>query len=159
MRPPGGARGSRRVVNLGAGGSGQPREPLLEGSGAKNRAGATWDGAPPLQRARNRILRGLTERQLQALVRGALERAGFVVWVVPNMRLTTAGLPDLVFWHPDMTGRLFAWELKTETGRPTPNQRAAIDHLSTVPGIDARIVRPSQWEALRDDLIRRALEG
>ena len=32
------------------------------------------------------------------------------------------------------------------------SQESAIAHLATVPGIDARIVKPSDWPALRDAL-------
>jgi hypothetical protein len=99
----------------------------------------------------------LSEAQFQRIVRAALESRGWVVWVVPNMKLTTAGLPDLIFWHPDRPGVLHAWELKRERDyRVTPKQRAALAHLETVPGIDARLVRPSQWEALRDGVIAPA---
>ena len=38
----------------------------------------------------------------------------------------------------------------TMTGRATAKQRMTIDHLTTVDGIDARFVRPSDWPALRD---------
>lgn len=95
----------------------------------------------------------LSEREFQRIVRGVLESLGFVVWVVPNMKLTTAGLPDLLFWHPGRPGVLHAWELKTLTGTPTPKQRAALAHLATVPGVDARIVRPPDWPALRDHVL------
>lgn len=82
-----------------------------------------------------------------------LEDRSFSVYHVPDMRRTTAGLPDILFWHPDQPGRLYAWELKRESGRVRPEQVVAIAHLATVPGIDARIVRPSDWEALRNALL------
>lgn len=98
-------------------------------------------------------LLALSERQFQAYVRAALESRGFTVWAFPNMRLTTAGVPDLTFWHPARPGRVYAWELKRERDyRVTPKQAAALTHLRTVDGIDARIVRPSEWPALRDAL-------
>lgn len=92
--------------------------------------------------------RSITERQFQAVVRGALERRGWVCWVVPNMKLTTAGLPDILAWHPERPGVLLTWELKTMRGRITDKQVAAYRALRTVDGIDARIVRPSDWPAL-----------
>lgn len=119
----------------------------------------TLSGAPAVHGVTEAFLR-LSERQFQAILRGTLEGCGFVVWTVPNMKLTTAGLPDLTFWHPARPGVLHAWELKRERDyRVTPAQRAAIAHLSTVPGIDARIVRPSQWPELRDSLIAPVLRG
>lgn len=138
----------RGVVQLGSGVRvGAEKRPLLRLS-AKNSPGTTCVPS---------ALLALSEAAFQRIVRAALENLGFVVWVVPNMKLTTAGLPDIVAWHPNRPGLLLAWELKRETGKPTTKQRAAIDHLSTVPGIDARIIRPSDWEAARDDLIRQAL--
>ena len=95
----------------------------------------------------------MSERQFQKLVVDVLRSLGWVVWVVPNMKLTTAGLPDLLFWHPSWPGVLHAWELKTRKGAVTPAQRAALAHLATVSGVDARIVRPSDWPALRDGLM------
>lgn len=109
-------------------------------------------------------LMALSERQFQAMLVAGLRERGWTVWVVPNMKLTTAGLPDVLAWHPSRPGVLHAWELKRERDyRVTPAQRAALAHLETVPGIDARIVRPSQWEALRDGMVDpsdpRAREG
>mgnify|MGYP001617671238 CR=1 FL=1 len=101
----------------------------------------------------NPALLALSEKAFQRYVRGVLETLGFVVWVVPNMKQTRAGVPDLTFWHPNLPGRLFCWELKSSTGRLRPAQRDALAHLATVPGMDARIVRPSDWPALRDALL------
>ncbi len=98
------------------------------------------------------VFLALSEAQFQRIVRAELTRQGFVVWVFPIMKRTMAGVPDLTFWHPDRPGVLHAWELKRERGRIRPEQAVAIAHLATVPGIDARIVRPSEWEALRDGL-------
>jgi hypothetical protein len=95
----------------------------------------------------------LSEREFQRIVRAGLEGRGFVCWVVPNMKLTRAGLPDIQAWHPRLPGLLLALELKRERdARITPAQTAALAHLETVPGIDARILRPSGWERLRDAL-------
>lgn len=99
------------------------------------------------------LLAAMPERafQLDHVVEG-LTRRGFTVWTVPDMRLTTAGLPDVLAYHPARAGLLLAWELKSEAGKPTDKQRRALRHLSTVPGVDARIVRPRDWPALRDAL-------
>ena len=64
-----------------------------------------------------------------------------------------AGLPDLLCYHVDRPGVLYCWELKRERRyRVSPKQRAAVAHLQTVPGIDARIVRPSDWATLSKEL-------
>ena len=96
-------------------------------------------------------LLALSEREFQRIVRAALEVRGFVVWSFPEMRMTTAGVPDLICWHERLPGLLVVLELKRERGaRTTPAQTAALAHLATVPGVDARILRPSGWPALRD---------
>lgn len=94
----------------------------------------------------------MREAEFQRMVRKTLAALGYVVWVFPIMRRTIAGVPDLTFWHPRRPGRLYFWELKTERGRVRPEQSVALAHLATVPGVDARIVRPSDWEGLRNAL-------
>lgn len=100
------------------------------------------------------VLLAMTEAQFQRQVRESLKARGFVVWTFPIMKRTTAGVPDLTFWHPAKPGRLYFWELKKQRGRVRPEQVIAIAHLSTVPGVDARIVRPADWAALSVELDR-----
>lgn len=95
----------------------------------------------------------LSEREFQRILRAALEDRGYVVWTVPNMKLTTAGLPDILAYHPARPGVLLAWELKRERRyRVSPEQTAALAHLATIPGVDARIVKPSDWFRLRSEV-------
>lgn len=92
----------------------------------------------------------LTERQFQAIVRTGLEQRGYLVYVFPEMRLTRAGWPDLAFWHPKRPGLFWYWELKRQNGVVSSEQQRLVDHLVTVPGIDARIVRPADWLVLKE---------
>lgn len=95
----------------------------------------------------------MTEARFQAIVRAYLRHRGYTVWVFPIMKRTMAGVPDLTFWHPFRPGVLHCWELKRERRYVvSPAQAHALEHLATVPGIDARIVRPSDWPRLRDAL-------
>lgn len=110
------------------------------------------DTTPVVSEALRAVWDGMSERELQRAIRAYLDGRGFVVWVVPMMKQTRAGLPDLTFWHPERPGLLWCWELKTQRGRVRPEQLAALTHLATVPGVDARIVRPSDWDSLRDML-------
>lgn len=132
----------KTAVMLGSGT--MPKSSLVARTSISTRKMAT-DTSPALL--------ALSEAQFQRIVRAELDRRGFVVWVFPIMKRTMAGVPDLTFWHPARPGHLYAWELKREQGRIRPEQAVAIAHLATVPGIDARIVRPSQWPALRDELL------
>ena len=127
------------------------------------RSAADSPPAPNLRRKRRKeasdispVLLAMTEAQFQRQVREHLRAHGWTVWVFPIMKRTMAGVPDLTFWHPDKPGRIYAWELKRETRYVVSEaQSRAIAHLSTVPGIDARIVRPSEWPRLRDELEER----
>lgn len=95
----------------------------------------------------------LSEREFQSYVLEALHRRGWLTFVIPDMRRTNAGWPDVVAIH---TGRpvLLAWELKAEKTRVTPIQRAVITVMQSIAGVDARIIRPSHWPAVLQDLDR-----
>lgn len=144
---------SAPVLTLGTGSAGGQKWPL-EGVRSDSGARTVYEDA---------WCRTVSERQFQQVVRKALEDRGFTCWVVPNMKLTVAGLPDILAWHPRLPGLLLALELKRERdARITPAQRAALAHLETVPGIDARILRPSGWRRLLevlDLLLRQAIPG
>jgi len=99
------------------------------------------------------VLDAMPERELQQThVVAGLKWRGWTVMVIPDMRRVEAGWPDVTAWRLDLPGLLLAWELKTETGRASHAQKRMLRHLSSVPGVDARIVRPRDWTALRDCL-------
>lgn len=116
-------------------------------------------GAPKAPKALSVVVKAISEAAFQRQVKNVLRAFGYVVWTFPIMKRTVAGVPDLTFWSPNRPGRLHFWELKTEKGRVRPEQVAAIAHLATVPGVDARVVRPSEWPALRDQLLEPAATG
>jgi hypothetical protein len=102
--------------------------------------------------ARQVLARAMTEDELLGAV---LELAALTGWrrfhIRPGMdrrgRWSTPlqgdpGWPDVVLVRD---GRLLALELKSERGRPTSDQRAWLTALSTVPGVTALLVRPSDW--------------
>ncbi|MGX5360071.1 VRR-NUC domain-containing protein [Kocuria sp. KH4] len=60
-----------------------------------------------------------------------------------DSRRSAPGFPDLVLVHP-VRGRTIFRELKTETGRVSPDQRGWIDGL-TAGGSDAAVWRPSDY--------------
>lgn len=130
------ARGTG-TVQLGSGTIPDAPYRALEPSGAP-RGPAASNIAPMLAR--------LTERQFQAIVVAGLKQRGYIVWTVPDMRKTTRGLPDLIAVHPTrVPRRVLFWELKTQTGRVRPEQRVALAALGDVYGVDARVIRPSDW--------------
>lgn len=85
----------------------------------------------------------MSEHELLRHVREGLDDRGFVVWHVVDSRLVAAGLPDIIAYHAGLPGLVLLWELKTGTGRLRAAQARALAHLRTVPGIDARVVRPA----------------
>jgi hypothetical protein len=101
------------------------------------------------------VLAGLDERTFQREhVVGALKARRWVAWTVPRMHMTSAGLPDIIAYHPLVPGVVLFWELKTEAGKERPAQTRALRHLRTVPGADVRVIRPSDWARIRDCLDR-----
>ena len=112
----------------------------------RNPKKASVDDSGPLT-----ALEALSERDFQAHVVAGLRQRGWLVFVVPDMRKTLAGLPDILAIH---AGRdvLLAYELKTMSGRVSPLQRAVIEIMAGIPGIDARVIRPSDWLKLKDTL-------
>lgn len=84
----------------------------------------------------------MSERELQRHVTEGLEDRGFVVWHVVDPHLIRAGLPDVIAYSAGLPELALAWELKTGHGRLRAAQARALAHLRTVPGIDARVVRP-----------------
>lgn len=136
----------------------KPRPPgvtrLGAGSAERSYCALVAPGATKSPSGVSPALYALSERQFQAIVKAELERRGYVVMAIPDMRKTVAGWPDLTFWHPELPGSpLHCWELKTMTGKATLKQRATLAWLRAVAGIDARIVRPSDWEHLRDEIL------
>ena len=101
--------------------------------------------------AQSVLLSAMSEKQFQKIVVDYLRRRNWVIFHVPNMKLTTAGLPDLLCMSHGR-GMMLALELKRETGRVTPAQRDVMRMLSRVPGVEARVLRPSEWPAFRDRL-------
>lgn len=95
----------------------------------------------------------ITEQQWQSTVVDLLGALGYRHLHVRRTvgrgrKWTTAtnlvGWPDLLAWRP---GRCVAIELKSESGRATAEQLEVLASLA-VAGIEGRVVRPSQWDAL-----------
>jgi hypothetical protein len=98
------------------------------------------------------IAESLSEKTFQAQVRKTLESLGWQCFVIPDMRKTLKGWPDLFAIHPDYP-RALSWELKSQGGRVLPHQAAVRAIMAALPGVDARILRPSEWPEVRDRLI------
>jgi hypothetical protein len=70
-------------------------------------------------------------------------RNGRLVWVGDE---NAKGYPDCTFVHP-RSGDLFVAELKSRTGRVTPEQRTWLDAFRTA-GVDAYVWKPADVPAI-----------
>ena len=61
------------------------------------------------------------------------------------------GWCDLLLWKP---GRVVAAELKSDTGKTTPEQDAVLASLAAA-GIETHVWRPADWDAIAATLGRR----
>jgi hypothetical protein len=93
----------------------------------------------------------MREAELQAAV---IETARLFNWRIAHFRAARTkhgwrtpmtgdpGWPDLTLCRP---GRLVFLELKQKGKRPTPEQEGWLGVLSSVPGVEARVITPSDW--------------
>lgn len=96
------------------------------------------------RRLRRAIADAMTEREIQREITNAAETYGWN-WYHANQPLRDrAGFPDLVLIRPP---KLLICELKSKRGRVSPQQAEWIEDL-TACGVDARIVRPDDLEAV-----------
>lgn len=102
--------------------------------------------------AAQRLLRCVSEEQFQADVvdYAALKGWRFIYHVPDSRRASSAGFPDLVMVR---NGRLLFLELKKVGGVVSPAQRAWLNALGMVSGVEAMVVTPEDWPAL-ESLLR-----
>lgn len=101
--------------------------------------------------ARQRLARAVPERTFQDQV---IELAFLLGWELiyhenDSRRVTSAGFPDLVLCR---TGRLLFLELKKVGGKVSPAQKAWLDTLGTVPGVEVLVATPEDWPRLESVL-------
>lgn len=124
-----------------------------EARGGLRERKTTTDTGGAVSRTLLVVLGSLTEKQFQRMVVEGLKQRGYLVWVVPDMRKTLAGLPDVIAVHPTkVPRRVLFWELKTQTGRVRPAQKVALAALGDVYGVDARVIRPAHWPAMSEEI-------
>lgn len=104
---------------------------------------------PPLT-GRAALLATLTEAQWQRQVVEWATRAGYRVFHAYDSRRSAGGFPDLCLVK---TGRpvIFS-ELKTISGRLSPQQKVWLDELAQCPGTLVRVWRPTDETTIKADL-------
>jgi hypothetical protein len=106
----------------------------------------------------------MTEREFQKAVIRTARQFGWKVWHFHDSRRSIGkgvmvgdtdarGFPDLVLVHPG-TGRILFRELKSDTGRMTVAQVAALADLSAA-GADASVWRPRHMPVIVNSLSYR----
>lgn len=85
----------------------------------------------------------LTEAQLQRNIIDAAQKLGWHVWHHRFSIGTKKGWPDLFLLKGK---RAIAWELKTDRGQVSEEQREALNLLWRA-GIEACVIRPEQWHS------------
>lgn len=96
-------------------------------------------------------LQALTEAQWQATVIDAAKALGWLCMHPYDSRRSEPGYPDLTL----VRDRVVFVELKSETGRLTPQQHAWIGALN-VAGAEVYVWRPADFDAAIETLKRRA---
>jgi hypothetical protein len=97
----------------------------------------------------------MSEASFQGAV---LEYAGLMGWLsyhTRDSRGSNPGFPDLVLVRDN---HLMFIELKTDTGKVSPQQRVWLGALSAA-GQEVHVWRPSDWPAILDTLKRGHLSG
>lgn len=98
----------------------------------------------------------MTEDELLAGITEALELTG---WTWTHIRRSDGitvghvGFPDVVATHVDRHLAL-VWELKSATGQATAGQVAWLLGFLDVPGVDARLIRPEDYDAALEVIVR-----
>lgn len=106
----------------------------------------------------------VSERQFQEQIVALARLNGWRVHWTWNSLHSPKGWPDLALCRLNPTARgttseLVFLECKTERGRLTEAQRDWLFILGAVPGVVARVVRPSDWPDIVELLSRRPAHG
>lgn len=95
----------------------------------------------------------MTEASFQGAVLEYAALCGWLAYHTYDSRHSAKGFPDLVLVRDN---RLIFAELKTDTGRVSPDQREWLDALLGA-GAEVHIWRPADWPEILDTLKRRQL--
>lgn len=94
----------------------------------------------------------ITEKAFMAQVRKAALLTGWRYYHTWNSFHSAAGFPDCVLVHAKKRRLMFV-EVKTDTGKLTPDQQAWLDDLQAA-NVSAFVLRPKDfdwfWEYLKD---------
>lgn len=105
------------------------------------------------------MTRAYAEREFQRQLIDAAHLMGWRVYSIPDSRRATVkGWPDLVLWKvkPNQPPRMIFAELKSDTGRVSPEQKGVLADLEAVAQtsatIEVHLWRPRDWSAIQRTL-------
>lgn len=93
----------------------------------------------------------MTEKELQQSIVDEAKNLGWLVYFTWSSIHSPRGIPDLILTRG---GLLAFWELKSDKGIVSEAQRAWLNALSLVPGVDVRTVRPEDLEDVYKFLLK-----
>jgi hypothetical protein len=91
----------------------------------------------------------VTEKDFTQTVRELARLCGWLEYHTHDSRRSPSGFPDCIFVR---RGRMIAAELKSDTGRVSPDQAAWLEALGAVEGVEVDVWRPSMWSAIEEAL-------
>ena len=91
----------------------------------------------------------VTEKQFQATVIAMAKTCGWMVYHTHDSRKSEPGFPDLTMTR---NGRMVYAELKTQSGRTTPEQDAWLAALAECDGNEVFVWRPSDFQEITETL-------
>ena|SRR5215208_5939094 len=94
-------------------------------------------------------LQRMSETQYQKLIWDTANKNGWTCYFTQDSTGSPAGFPDLTCVR---ASSLLFLEVKTATGLPTSAQRMWRQKLEAVPGVIVRLVRPTDWPSLKEQL-------
>ena len=99
--------------------------------------------------ARDVLDQAMTETEFQRAVTDLATTFGWLWHHNSDSRRATSGLPDLILVR---VPRVIIAELKTEAGMPTNEQLEWLAKLAQCPGVEARLWRPCDLDAIERTL-------
>lgn len=81
-----------------------------------------------------------------------IQRANGGIYYQTPVQADGKGFPDLVLVHEQKKRTVFA-ELKSESGKCSPEQYAWLEALKVTPCNEVYLWRPSDWESIKDVLM------
>ena len=98
----------------------------------------------------------MTEKELSRQIVREAKNCGWLVARTWLSKFSPAGEPDLRMVR---NGKLLFWELKSDKGKVSTSQQEWLDALALVPGIDVRVVRPTDLEEAYRFLVEPSMGG